>query len=59
MAADKNWMQDYQGHGFNMLACGTDHGLLMAGAAAVMDSVRDREPGGTKAKGSKKSKGRK
>jgi 2-dehydro-3-deoxyglucarate aldolase/4-hydroxy-2-oxoheptanedioate aldolase len=59
MAADKSWMQDYQDHGFNMLACGTDHGLLMAGAAAVMDSVRDREPGGKMAKGSKKSKGRK
>lgn len=59
MAADKNWMQDYQDHGFNMLACGTDHGLLIAGAAAVMDSVRDREPGGKMAKASKKSKGRK
>ena len=59
MAADKNWMQDYQGHGFNMLACGTDHGLLIAGAAAVMDSVRDRVAGGKKAKDSKKSKGRK
>lgn len=55
MPTDQNWARDYQDHGFNMLACGTDHGLLMAGAAAVLDSVRERKVG----KGSKKSKGKK
>ncbi len=43
MASDMTWAQDYQDHGFNMLACGTDHGLLMAGASAVLDSVRNRK----------------
>ena len=55
MPTDQQWARDYQDHGFNMLACGTDHGLLMAGAAAVIDSVRDRKTG----KGSKKSKSKK
>ena len=43
MASDISWAQEYQDHGFNMLACGTDHGLLMAGAANILDSVRDRK----------------
>ena len=55
MPTDREWARDYQDHGFNVLACGTDHGLLMAGAAAVIDSVRDRKVG----KGSKKSKSKK
>lgn len=55
MPTDIKWAQDYQDHGFNMLACGTDHGLLMAGATAVIDSVRDRKPSGK----AKKSKGKK
>ena len=43
MASDISWAQEYQDHGFNMLACGTDHGLLMAGAANILDSVRGRK----------------
>ncbi len=60
MPTDSTWAQDYHDHGFNMLACGTDHGLLMAGATAVLDSVRDRKPAKkTKHKDAKKSKGSK
>ena len=55
MPTDMTWAQDYQDHGFNMLACGTDHGLLMAGAAAILDSVRDRKVA-RKASAKKKSK---
>ncbi|MGI9521334.1 MAG: HpcH/HpaI aldolase family protein [Hyphomicrobiaceae bacterium] len=44
MPTDSSWARDYQDHGFNMLACGTDHGLLMAGAAEILDSIRDRQP---------------
>ncbi len=43
MPTDIAWAKDYQDHGFNMLACGTDHGLVMAGAAAILDSVRGRK----------------
>ena len=59
MASDQDWARAYQDHGFNMLACGTDHGLLMAGAASVLDSVRDRKPRKKPKDGSKKAKGKK
>jgi 2-keto-3-deoxy-L-rhamnonate aldolase RhmA len=60
MPSDASWAEEYQDHGFNMLACGTDHGMLMAGAAAILDSVRDRNPGKKgKDKDSKKSRGHK
>jgi len=63
MASDTSWAQDYQDHGFNMLACGTDHGLVISGAATILDSVRDRKPGkrakGKDDKNAKKSKGKK
>ena len=59
MASDHDWARDYQDHGFNMLACGTDHGLLMAGVASVLDSVRDRKPRKASKDGSRKSKGKK
>ena len=64
MAGDETWAQDYQDHGFNMLACGTDHGLLKAGVANILDSVRDRKPktkadAARKSKDGKKTKGKK
>ncbi|MBU2531331.1 MAG: hypothetical protein KKB37_01225 [Alphaproteobacteria bacterium] len=40
MASDGKWARDYQKHGFNMLAAGTDHGLLMAGISDLLDHVR-------------------
>ena len=42
MAADHDWMRDYQAHGFNMLACGTDQGLLMTAAKQLLDGARTR-----------------
>ena len=42
MASDTTWATEYKAHGFNMLAAGTDHGLLMAGVAGLLDSVRDQ-----------------
>lgn len=41
MASDETWAADYKALGFNMLAAGTDHGLLKARVAEVLDSVRD------------------
>ncbi|MEM7405364.1 MAG: aldolase/citrate lyase family protein [Pseudomonadota bacterium] len=38
MAADAAWMREYRGYGFNMLAAGTDQGILAAGVAAVLDA---------------------
>lgn len=40
MPADRTWAADYAQRGFNMLAVGTDHGLLMAGVKAILDDVR-------------------
>lgn len=40
MPADQTWAADYAKRGFNMLAVGTDHGLLMAGVKAILDDVR-------------------
>ncbi len=40
LAADSGWAQAYRSHGFNMLAAGTDMGLLMVGVRGVLDSVR-------------------
>lgn len=58
MPSDPTWAKDYQDHGFNMLACGTDHGLLMAGAANILDTVRGRKAGG-KPRAGKKSRAKK
>ena len=52
MASDTNWAMEYKARGFNMLAAGTDHGLLIAGVAGLLDSVRDRA--GAKKKTKKK-----
>ena len=45
MPTDEKWAADYKQHGFNMLAAGTDQGLLMAGIKRVLQSVS----GGAKA----------
>ena len=41
MAADASWAKQYKKLGFNMLATGPDHTLLMAGVKAVLQSVAD------------------
>lgn len=46
MPADRVWAADYAKRGFNMLAVGTDHGLLMAGVKAILDDVRGRDVDG-------------
>jgi 2-dehydro-3-deoxyglucarate aldolase/4-hydroxy-2-oxoheptanedioate aldolase len=40
MVADATWAQQYQALGFNMLATGTDHGILAAGVAAILAAIR-------------------
>jgi 2-dehydro-3-deoxyglucarate aldolase/4-hydroxy-2-oxoheptanedioate aldolase len=39
MAADTAWARAYRKHGFNMIATGTDQGILMAGIRGVLQSV--------------------
>ena len=39
MPADETWARDYKAHGFNMLAVGTDQGLLSQGIRSVLQSV--------------------
>ena len=41
MPADANWAAEYKGYGFNMLAVGTDHGLLMQGVSGVLQTVKE------------------
>jgi 2-dehydro-3-deoxyglucarate aldolase/4-hydroxy-2-oxoheptanedioate aldolase len=41
MAADINWAKQYKKLGFNMLATGTDHGILMAGVRGILASVEE------------------
>jgi len=41
LAADTTWATDYAKLGFNMLAAGTDHGLVMKGVSEILDSVRE------------------
>jgi 2-dehydro-3-deoxyglucarate aldolase/4-hydroxy-2-oxoheptanedioate aldolase len=52
MASDETWAREYKANGFNMLAAGTDHGLLMAGVNKLLGSVREDV---TERKKSKKS----
>ncbi len=54
MASDATWAQDYKALGFNMLAAGTDHGLLMAGVRGIVASVEDQDEGKKKSKKSSK-----
>ena len=39
MAADATWARQYRKLGFNMIATGTDQGMLMAGIRSVLQSV--------------------
>jgi 2-keto-3-deoxy-L-rhamnonate aldolase RhmA len=39
MPTDENWARQYKALGFNMLAAGTDPGILMAGVKAILQSV--------------------
>ena len=55
MATDRTWAQDYKALGFNMLAAGTDHGLLMTGMRDIIESVADGS-GGKAEKGAKAKK---
>lgn len=41
MAADATWAKQYRKHGFNMIATGTDHGILMAGVRSILASIAD------------------
>jgi 2-dehydro-3-deoxyglucarate aldolase/4-hydroxy-2-oxoheptanedioate aldolase len=40
MASDTKWATEYKAHGFNMLATGTDMGILVAGVKGILDVVR-------------------
>lgn len=42
MPTDEKWAKQYKRFGFNMLAAGTDHGLLMAGVRSILTSVGDK-----------------
>lgn len=54
MASDETWARDYKALGFNMLAAGTDHGLLQAGLRGIVASVAG--DGGTTKKTKKSGK---
>jgi 2-dehydro-3-deoxyglucarate aldolase/4-hydroxy-2-oxoheptanedioate aldolase len=41
MAADPSWARQYRDFGFNMLASGTDQGILMAGVRHILDALDD------------------
>ena len=41
MAADAIWAKQYKRLGFNMIATGTDHGILMAGVRNILSSVSE------------------
>jgi 2-dehydro-3-deoxyglucarate aldolase/4-hydroxy-2-oxoheptanedioate aldolase len=41
MAADVAWATKYRKHGFNMIATGTDQGILIAGIRTILQSVGD------------------
>jgi 2-dehydro-3-deoxyglucarate aldolase/4-hydroxy-2-oxoheptanedioate aldolase len=40
MVADEKWAKQYRKYGFNMLASGTDQGILTEGVRAILASVR-------------------
>jgi 2-keto-3-deoxy-L-rhamnonate aldolase RhmA len=42
MAADADLARQYRKLGFNMIASGTDQGLLMAGIRTILQSLGDR-----------------
>jgi 2-dehydro-3-deoxyglucarate aldolase/4-hydroxy-2-oxoheptanedioate aldolase len=41
MASDEVWARDYRRHGFNMLAAGTDMGVLMSGVRKMLAAMGD------------------
>jgi 2-dehydro-3-deoxyglucarate aldolase/4-hydroxy-2-oxoheptanedioate aldolase len=41
MAADQTWAKQYKKLGFNMIATGTDHGILMAGVRNILSSIAE------------------
>ena len=41
MAADATWAKQYKRYGFNMIATGTDHGILMAGVRNILTSIAE------------------
>lgn len=41
MAADAEWLREYQGHGFNMLAAGTDQAMLVQGVRGVLAGAKE------------------
>jgi 2-keto-3-deoxy-L-rhamnonate aldolase RhmA len=41
MAADTTWAKQYKKLGFNMIATGTDHGILMAGVRNILNTIAD------------------
>lgn len=41
MAADQSWARQYRQYGFNMIASGTDQGILMAGVDNILAAVRE------------------
>lgn len=43
MASDSQWIQWAQSKGFNMLACGTDHGLFANALSAMVDEIKQGE----------------
>lgn len=41
MAADGDWMREYRGHGFNMIAAGPDQSLLMQGVRGILAAAEE------------------
>lgn len=41
MAADERWAKQYKKLGFNMIATGTDHGILMTGVKHILAAAQD------------------
>jgi 2-dehydro-3-deoxyglucarate aldolase/4-hydroxy-2-oxoheptanedioate aldolase len=39
MPTDERWAQEFKGHGFNMLAAGTDQGILLEGYRKILQAV--------------------
>ena len=42
MAADADLARQYRKLGFNMIATGTDQGILMAGIRSILQSIGDK-----------------
>lgn len=40
MAADEDWARDYAARGFNMIACGLDHGIFQRGLTERLASLK-------------------